>query len=279
MGMNLDQLLDATGIGEMSGQTKTAAATSTRPDFLKLADRCRRAAEATPAERVDDHDRELVEKTAEVAIISRTLSEIESIMAGSEKTASPGVGVEKTASFVQEALRAGHSPEDIAVFLKTAGWGGDAIEKTLDFFRNPRAKAMANIGRGEKLLAAGSEVGGQGVRSLQDTIRQIAESGTEDEGNALIRRLRVGIGDEKAGKLLATSGAKLNRFGEARAILPRDAASVTIGAKRYGVTGDQAAKAAKYGLPAVGGAAVGAGLAGGIGGHAKKKGNVVILGG
>lgn len=118
MGYTLDQLLEATGIDELAGgHLKKASSPAVTKDFSKLADLCRQAAAATASDEMDAHEQELVEKTAAVAIIQRTLEEIRSID-GNPPT------IEKTASlpsshapFIKKALEAGHSPEDIAQFL------------------------------------------------------------------------------------------------------------------------------------------------------------------
>lgn len=117
MGLTLDQLLDATGVSELSGGHQKRASAPERMDLLKLAERCRQAADASPEDQVEEGTRELVEKTAAVAIIRRTLAEIDAIgIGGSEKVASPP-GPDHSA-FIKKALEQGHSPESIARFLQ-----------------------------------------------------------------------------------------------------------------------------------------------------------------
>ena len=123
MGFTLDQLLETTGVDSLSGRDlKKIAAKKGSHDLLKLAERCRRAADAPVEERaeVDAHD--LVEKTAAVQIIRRTISEIREIEGtppGAEKTAA-AQSPSHQAVFIKAALEAGHDPESIARFLEHA---------------------------------------------------------------------------------------------------------------------------------------------------------------
>lgn len=117
MAFTLDQLLEATGVDELAGGHHKKASAPTAKNFAKLADLCREASEATPTDEATSDQRELVEKTAAVAIIQRTLEEIRSIDGNPPS-------VEKTAStkpahapFIKKALEAGHSPAEIAKFL------------------------------------------------------------------------------------------------------------------------------------------------------------------
>jgi len=120
MGYSLDELLDATGINELDGsQLRKTAASSEQCDFSKLAERCREAADATPSEVEQSDHRELVEKTAAIAVIEKTLSEIGSIVgAPLQKTAAARKTGFGRAAFIKSALEAGHDPENIAKFLE-----------------------------------------------------------------------------------------------------------------------------------------------------------------
>jgi len=120
LGYTLDQLLETTGVDGLAGRgLKKVAAKKDTNDLLKLAERCRRAADVVEevVPQIDEHA--LVEKTAAVQIIRRTLSEIRQI--------DGGPGVEKTAAvaadprqavFIKAALEAGHDPKSIATFLE-----------------------------------------------------------------------------------------------------------------------------------------------------------------
>lgn len=118
MGFTLDQLLETTGVDELTGAPLRKEASEVPLDLLKLASRCRLAADTEDeplpaAELVDQKD--LVEKTAAVAIIRRTIEEIREIDGyahGPTKTASDN------AAFIKSALEQGHSAEDIARFLE-----------------------------------------------------------------------------------------------------------------------------------------------------------------
>jgi hypothetical protein len=118
---SLNQLLDATGINELTGShLKKTASERESFDFSKLAQRCRDAAE-TPVGEIDPSAHaELVEKTAAVAVIHKTLSEIRHLESsgGSVKTAAAQGLPPAAAAFIKSALAEGHSPEQIAKFLQ-----------------------------------------------------------------------------------------------------------------------------------------------------------------
>jgi hypothetical protein len=122
MGYTLDQLLDAAGMDNVTGPPLQKTAANRPPDLLKLAERCRSAAEESPPASPPGNtvnEQALVEKTAAVAIIRRTLAEIREIEGTppeATKTASPR-GTDP-AAFIKAALEEGHSPEDIARFLE-----------------------------------------------------------------------------------------------------------------------------------------------------------------
>jgi len=123
MGFTLDELLNETGVNNLGARhTKTAA--PAKPDFSKLAARCRRAAEASPADQVAAGNATLAEKVASVEIIRRTMAEIAAIDGGQTKTAAPAAPTVDTAAFIKVALEAGHSPEAIAEFLEKAAAPG-----------------------------------------------------------------------------------------------------------------------------------------------------------
>jgi hypothetical protein len=116
VGFTLDQLLETTGIDDLSGRRieKTAAAKQ-GTDLLKLAERCRQAAEAQPEPEIDQ--RSIIEKVATVQVIRRALEEIREIETGQiAKTASIDIG--QQAAFIKAALDEGHTPESIARFLE-----------------------------------------------------------------------------------------------------------------------------------------------------------------
>lgn len=133
MAFTLDQLLEATGADELAGTPFKKTAAKESPDLLKLATRCRLAADveeeaAPPADLISSQD--LVEKTAAVAIIRRTMDEIRAIEGAppeNVKTASER-GPDK-AAFIKAALEQGHTPEDIARFLEGADGEGTPKKK------------------------------------------------------------------------------------------------------------------------------------------------------
>lgn len=116
MGFTLDQLLETTGVDSLSNRGVKKTAAKQTPDLLKLAERCRQAAE-TQVEQPAVDERALIEKTAAVQIIRRTLAEIEQIESGQEKTASATPPAQE-AAFIKAALEAGHDSESIARFLE-----------------------------------------------------------------------------------------------------------------------------------------------------------------
>lgn len=127
MGHTLDELLDATGISELDAASleKGAADVAGADDeeqLLKLAERCERAATQPSAAPGPAKERELAEKTAAIAVITKTLGEIAEIAAagtgGGQKVASDQ---RREAAFIERALAAGHAPDEIARFLKQAG--------------------------------------------------------------------------------------------------------------------------------------------------------------
>ena len=123
MGFTLDQLLESTGVGSLSGRDlEKIAAKKGGNDLLKLAERCRRAATAPVEKRAAVDEKDLVEKTAAVMIIQRTLSEIREIEGtspGAEKTAATQSSSHQ-AAFIKAALEAGHDTESIARVLDQA---------------------------------------------------------------------------------------------------------------------------------------------------------------
>lgn len=119
MGFTLDQLLETTGVDSLSsrGMKKTAAKQGA-PNLLKLAERCRQAADAVVDEPPAVDHRALIEKTAAVQIIRRTISEIEQIENGGQEKIASATPPAQQAAFIKAALEAGHDPESIARFLE-----------------------------------------------------------------------------------------------------------------------------------------------------------------
>ncbi len=121
MGFTLDQLLETTGVGGLAGRgLKKVATKQDGRELLKLAERCRAAAEVAADAPLAIDERGLAEKTAAVHIIRRTMEEIREIEGDViTKTASTQF-TSQHAIFVKTALEAGHSPEEIARFLDQA---------------------------------------------------------------------------------------------------------------------------------------------------------------
>ncbi len=286
MGYSLDQLLDETGVSDLGGARSMNKTAAEKPNFSKLAERCRRAVDATPAERSGSADRDLAEKTAAIAVIGRTLAEIRAIegdAGGHQKTAAAASSF-STETFIKAALEAGHPPEAIAGFLeKNAG----ILDRIKGGVREMRAGHA--LGRAERIGAKAEAKGGEAFRRFQDHVRK-SEGLGESERDALVSKLRVRLGDEKAAQLVADHPAYKN-LPSAKGLKkaappaatggsgkgPGEALGMNIGGAHMGVTGEQLGKLKK---PA---ALVGAGylghraLTGGGAKDDKKKSGVVVV--
>lgn len=287
MGMTLDQLLEATGIDEMAGLglKKVAAEKSPAVDFLKLAQRCREAATEVPVAVGDDAERDLISKTAAVAVISRTLHEIDEICGVSEKTAA-AVSVDPIA-FAQEALSKGHSPEDIAVFMKQANLFSNWGESLASMWH--RNRGTAAITKGVRLKVPAQAFVDKGQHRWEQVLRDAGTSRNRDHQRTVVADLRRQFGDADGAALLSSSGAGASLKGvdgikemlaaaaaaEAKLHGPKHALSFKIGDTTIGLTQKQLNT---YGKPAAlvaGGAVVAKG--GILGGNEKKKSGVVVI--
>lgn len=281
-GYSLDQLLEKTGVNDLAGgedQEKTASEEDA--SFAKLAERCRQAAE-DDSEAVGDNQ-ELVEKTAAVAIIERTLQEIQSIDAENspeaEKTASDGDP--RRAAFIKEAFARGYSPREVAEFL----------EKNAIFGRATRALQAERLGNqfqraGRKIEKAQAKQS-RSARNWQDLVRK-AEGASDKEKEALISRMRRTLGDDVANTAITASGASgfkhlpgwrnLDKAVKAKA---QDTAAAAKKTPDTLLTKSQVSSAAnKYKKPAAlagGGALAYHGIAGGGGGNDRGKKGVVVV--
>lgn len=290
MGYTLDQLLDATGVSDLSGGgLKKAASAPEPPNLSKLAERIRRAVDATPDQVVASNQQELVEKTAAVAIIGRTIAEIDAIDGASPevvKTAAQSP-TSAQAAFIKKALDAGHSPYEIAQF----------IEKQAVFGRVGRTFQRMKATRGfRSATKAGAKAEAKGHRNLaewQDLIRK-SSNASDAEKAALVSRMRRDLGPQSTMNAFnATTGHKFkgvegfkNLQKEVSEIAATPgagakknlAASVTIGGKEVGVTGKQLQAAKKPALYAGAGYMGHRALSGG--GDSKKSGRgpVIITG-
>ena len=232
MTYTLDQLLDQTGISDISGGhlTKKAAAAE-RQDLSKLAQRLRQAADATPDEQVSAERHQLVEKTAAVEIIGRTIAEIRSFDAppGQDKTAS--AEVPDHAVFIKQALEAGYTPEQVAEFLEKQGGFVSRIKQSVGGWRAGRAyqrAATAGYKSSEKMKHA--------TRQFQELVHQ-AENASPQQRLALLSKLRQQTGAANAHAVIKASGGKnwkaMPEFKELGAASTADAAAKGLpGAKK-----------------------------------------------
>lgn len=253
MGYTLDQLLDTTGVSDLAGTRAHKKTASAGHDFSKLAERCRRAAEATPDEQSASDQQELVEKTASVAIINRTLGELREIdgePAAHEKVAGSSFDL---ATFIKTALDAGHSPEHIAEFIdKEAGPGG-LLSRIGG--RISEMRAARSVRKGEGQIAKAQAAGRAGKQRYEDVLRK-GELLDERKRDAIVSRLRIAHGDDVASKLVAGNksykdlpSAKGLKGPEIEAgpaaAAPAKALGVNIGGNQYGISSDTARKLKK----------------------------------
>jgi hypothetical protein len=281
MGYTLDQLLDATGVSNLSGDHLTKKASAEDGVMLsKLAERCRRAVDATPDEYASASDRDLVEKTAAVAIIGRTLAEIREIDGASPevtKTAAQSTPFARE-QFIKTALEQGHGPKEIAEFLeKGAGLFGKAKRAIQG------ASAERGYARAGKAMAHGEKLDIKNVRHWQQQMTAVAKL-PDSEKNKLLSRMRRTMGDEEMAKVLHGShGSAFKNLEGAKSVMkahPKGVdggavnaagkpykASMNIGGSTVGVTD---AQIKKYKKPLTYG---GAGLIGGkmLSGDKEKK--------
>lgn len=253
----LDDLLDATGVSQL-GEIKTAAEA---PDddvnsFLKLAERCERAASTAPPN--GRREQELVEKTAAIAVIARTLSEVDALAGGGEKTAADDSA---RAVFIERALAEGHPPEAIARFLKEAGAVSRAARGLL---------GHGGLGAAKALERAGGGLAQSGEHHLGAALRGVAEDLTPDKAGRYIDRLRARYGDDRVRNLIARSGAKLDHVPTVRDLLEAKpaAAEAAGGAAK---PGELLRRAAAPAAGAAGGLLVGSALSGGSEGKRKRR--------
>lgn len=242
MGMTLDKLLDETGANDLAGRrhVKTAAA---KPDFAKLAERCRRAAEATPEDRAESDGRDLVEKTAAVEIIRRTIAEIDALDTGAEKTAAAPAPRSTDAAFIKAALEAGHQPEEIAEFLEKQAKG-----RIGRFFGE--LGAGLSSGRAAKITEKSEMLQGLATRKWQNAARKYEGLG-DDAKAKFLDKLRVKYGDKAAHEILKDSKGfqHLPGWKEVQKVVPKPAGAggaggdkalgINVGGNQIGFTKEQ----------------------------------------
>lgn len=143
--LSLDNLLDATGISDLTGSQFMKTASAGNPgDFSKLAERCRQAADATPEDIKESNHQGLVEKTAAIVVIQKTLSEISAIEGAPSVKTAAAVRVESgRAAFIKSAIEAGHDPEQIAKFLEKKDKGEDEDDE--DKEKKEKKKSSSTI--------------------------------------------------------------------------------------------------------------------------------------
>jgi hypothetical protein len=248
MGHDLDSLLDATGIGDMAGTQyeKTADAEQGEPfDFRKLAEQCRDAVVATTEHR-EARGRELIEKTASVAVITKTIDEINEIIGDPvEKIANDPASAE----FVRAALDRGHPPEEVASFLKSAG----LVEYVGRVARGARASTRGRAGK--RLIDEGRKFESLSHREYGSLLRDAARSGNLNRQQKIVRDLERKLGPKDAARVLERSGADLQVPEAYRLLQSAPAATAEIGGRKLKLSHEGMQKVKKVGL--IGGAAAG----------------------
>lgn len=248
--------------------------------------------DATPQEVDASNQQELVEKTAAVAVIGRTIAEIEAIDGASPeaiKTAAQSA-IPDQAVFIKAALDAGHSPHRIAEFM----------EKNAIFARAGRYIQRVRATRKRKALEtmqgrvmAGSN---RNLREWQDLIRKSSNASPQEKAR-LLSRMRRDLGDQTAlNAFTATKGHKfkdVTGFADLKKSVPAQAAQgmgssvtgkpvaagISVGGKQVGLTKEQLNKMKKPALYA-GAGYMGHRALGGGGGDKKSpgRGPVIVTG-
>lgn len=236
--LTLDQLMTSTGVSALAGrdQEKTAEPAS----FAKLAERCRQAAQVSNE---GSEERRLIEKTAQIAIISRTLAEIEAIAGESLEKSASDVDV---AGFINASLAAGHRPDQIAAFLKEAGWVGRAISNLRGRWA-ARGVEKATATAGKKVKARNFHIG----EELRDSVRNHSPA----KRDKLLRELRSRHGDAVVSNIIQKGGDDLAGLNTG----PIQAARGSASDLTLGTIGSKAKAIAKHPAAMIGGGAVAGG--------------------
>lgn len=219
MSYTLDQLLEHTGINDVSGArlTKKASAPE-RQDLSKLAERCRRAVDATPDERASSDRRALIEKTAAIEIIGRTLAEIRAIDPPPDQVKTASSAGPDVATFIKVALDQGHSPEAIASFIEKHAILGKLWRRAKQW------KATKGLQRATRRIEGAEKNVAQKTRTWKERVREL-ENVPEAERAATLSRMRVALGDEAAYKLVNSAGGKnwkeMGTFKELKKLQPK----------------------------------------------------------
>lgn len=253
MPLTLDQLLDETGVKDLAGRRHVKTASAPKMDFAKLAERCRRAATATSEEQANSNNQDLVEKTAAIAVIGRTLAEIREIDGEPEpveKVAAVTTPAFNVESFIKTALDKGHTPEDIAAFLeKNAIFGG--IGRALH-----GARAGLRSGRAAAAGMKAEMLADKATRSWQGLARKYEQLSPAKKAH-FVEKLRGKFNDKEVRQILSgASGFHEMPAYKALAAAPK-AIAPAAGAAPAGALGGVAELANKYKKPA---ALIGAGF-------------------
>lgn len=246
MSVSLEELLESSGINSLRGeeQEKTASDNAQKEDIVSA---LRKMAEVqpTPENTKELAAKELVEKTAEIAVIAQTLSEIEKV-ASLEAPRASNEHHQKLATFIKVAMDKGHSKEEIASFLKEGIFQriSRAVRSGVQSASRPVQRAAGNVGE---------VIGRSETRLLKDKLLH----GSPNEVKKHLKMLTVHNTPKELVEALLDlkkSGVKLPY--EAQKLLPRGAGkpafeftlpggtkkSIQVESlKRYGIPGATAA--------------------------------------
>lgn len=248
MSVTLEELLERSGINSLRGeeQEKTASDNAQNEDLVSA---LREMAEEQPTSEYTKKlaAQELAEKTAEIAVIAQTLSEI-------EKVASPGAAQapnghhQKLATFIKVALDSGHSETEIAAFLKKAGRIGRAIKSGIQAMRRPYQRAAKGVY--ESVADAETRL-----------LREKLISGSQKEVEKHINMLKAQHGKDVVVKKLMAMKDDLGHLPyPAMRELPKGSGKTVglrLGGSELALPAEQALTAAKIGGGVAGGALLG----------------------
>lgn len=249
MSVTLEELLESSGINALKGEEKTASDNAQQEDIVSAL-RKMAEAEPTPEDTKTLAAQELAEKTAEIAVIAQTLSEIEKVAsAGVPKV--PAGRHHKLATFIKVAMDSGYEEKEIAAFLKEAIFQriGRAIKSGVQSTRRPIQRAAERTS--DRILT-----------SEKRLLREKLVSGSPKEVEKHLKVVKGQYGKEVLTNTLLELKRDLGHLPyQAMKELPKGAGKPSFGmtfpgGKKLSVTAENAAR---YGIPAgafAGGAAI-----------------------
>lgn len=267
MSVTLEELLESSGINSLKGeeQEKTASDNAQQEDLVSAL-RKMAEAEPTPEDTKELAAQELAEKTAEIAVIAQTLSEIEKVSSLGAPRAPEGHH-QKLATFVKIAMDKGYSETEIASFLKEAIFQrmGRAVKSGVQSISRPIQRAAEKV----------TEVVSESERRL---LRDKLIHGSEKEVKKHLKVLSAQHGPKETVRaLMAMKGEGVKLPYVAQRLIPRnlDKPAVKIGLPGGATKSIKVEDMKRYGIPA--GAAAGGVALGSRGKDKGGKGGVTIV--